>query len=962
MGRLLLVDGHSLAYRAFYALPTENFSTSTGQTTNAVYGFTSMLINVLRDEAPTHLAVAFDVSKQTFRLTEYPEYKAGRSVSPPEFPGQIPLIREVLGAMGVSIVTAEGFEADDVICTLTKQARAAGHDVLVVTGDRDAFQLVDEHVTVLYPVRGVSELTRMTPAAVEAKYGVPPQRYPDLAALVGETSDNLPGVPGVGPKTAAKWITQYDGLTGVVANADTIKGKAGENLRAHLSDVERNRRLNRLVDDLPLGVEVDALERPAWDRDAIHRVFDGLEFRVLRERLFETLDNDEPEVTGGFSIEVARPTGEDVAAWTGAVPAGARVGAEVVLAADLSGPGSPTSPAALDGVAVAAPDGSVAVLDVADLLHWVASPTGPALVLHDAKPQLHALARAAWARGLAQVAEDAADDDPATTGQGTPGGDAGAPDHVSEDGTTGSRGLASAIAGLPAGDTSLAAYLCRPDQRSYDLADLSVRHLGRTLVTAEPATEDVPAEEQLSLGFDGSEAADAEDSPEDLVLAARARRDMRAGIRAAAVAELDAVLLAELEQREGTALLADLELPLERVLVRMESTGIAVDVEHLQGLREHYDMRVSEAARLAFAEIDEQINLGSPKQLQRVLFEKLEMPKTKRTKTGWTTDAEALQDLYESTEHPFLLHLLEHRDAIRLRQTVEGLLASVADDGRIRTTFQQTIAATGRLSSTEPNLQNIPIRTEEGRRIRSGFVVGADADGPLECLMSADYSQIEMRIMAHLSGDEGLIEAFTAGEDLHRFVGSRVFQVEPADVTPEMRSKVKAMSYGLAYGLSAFGLSRQLRTSVEESRGLMDEYFERFGGVRDYLRSVVDEARKDGWTATLLGRRRYLPDLTSDNRQRREAAERMALNAPIQGSAADLIKVAMLRVQEGLDAAGLRSRMLLQVHDELVLEVAAGELEQVQELVVAQMGGAADLRVPLEVSVGLGRSWFDAAH
>jgi DNA polymerase-1 len=940
VGRLLLVDGHSLAYRAFYALPAENFSTSTGQTTNAVYGFTSMLINVLRDEEPTHLAVAFDVSKQTFRLAEYPEYKAGRSVSPPEFPGQIPLIREVLAAMGVQIVTAEGYEADDVICTLTKQARAAGHEVLVVTGDRDAFQLVDEHVTVLYPVRGVSELTRMTPDAVVARYGVPPERYPDLAALVGESSDNLPGVPGVGPKTAAKWITQYDGLSGVVAHADQIKGKAGESLRERLSDVERNRRLNRLVDDLALGVDVEELRRPAWNRDAIHTVFDGLEFRVLRDRLFETLDNDEPEVTGGFTIDVQRPRGDEVAAWTATVPAGTRVGAEVVLGADVAGPGSPTSPAVVDGVAVATPDGSVAVLDVADLLRWVSSPQAPALVMHDAKPQLHALARAARAR------ED---------GGGDQHADDGAPTAASS----------AALAGLPAGDTALAAYLCRPDQRSYDLADLSVRHLGRTLVTAEPVVEGEPVEEQLSLGFDDGVAdgtGGPDESPEDVADAARARRDLRAGIRAAAVCELDAVLLGELEERAGSALLADLELPLERVLVRMEHTGIAVDVEHLEGLREHYDVRVSEAARLAFVEIDEEINLGSPKQLQRVLFEKLDMPRTKRTKTGYTTDAEALQDLYERTEHPFLLHLLEHRDAIRLRQTVEGLLASVAPDGRIRTTFQQTIAATGRLSSTDPNLQNIPIRTEEGRRIRSGFVVGADAQGPLECLMSADYSQIEMRIMAHLSGDEGLIEAFTAGEDLHRFVGSRVFQVEPADVTPEMRAKVKAMSYGLAYGLSAFGLSRQLRTPVDEAKALMDEYFERFGGVRDYLRGVVDQARKDGWTATLLGRRRYLPDLTSDNRQRREAAERMALNAPIQGSAADLVKVAMLRVQQRLDEASLRSRMLLQVHDELVLEVAPGELERVQEVVVGEMAGAAQLLVPLEVSVGLGRSWFDAAH
>jgi DNA polymerase-1 len=429
-------------------------------------------------------------------------------------------------------------------------------------------------------------------------------------------------------------------------------------------------------------------------------------------------------------------------------------------------------------------------------------------------------------------------------------------------------------------------------------------------------------------------------------------------VRARAVIDLWLSLQADLAQRGAARLLDAVELPLVPVLQRMERAGIAIDTEALGQLESYFATAVADAGKSAFDVIGKEINLGSPKQLQVVLFDELEMPKTKRTKTGYTTDAEALQDLYVRTEHPFLLHLLRHRDASKLRQTVEGLLKAVADDGRIHTTYQQTIAATGRLSSTDPNLQNIPIRTDEGRRIREVFIVGPDH----ESLLTADYSQIEMRIMAHLSGDEGLIEAFKSGEDLHRFVGARVFAVEPADVTAAMRSKIKAMSYGLAYGLSAFGLSRQLNISAEEARGLMEEYFERFGGVRDYLRSVVDEARKTGYTETILGRRRYLPDLTSDNRQRREMAERMALNAPIQGSAADIVKVAMLSLDRELAANGLNSRMLLQVHDELVLEVAAGEREQLEALVRTAMSGAAELTVPLDVSVGVGRSWHEAAH
>ncbi|WP_460624219.1 DNA polymerase I [Kineococcus endophyticus] len=903
--RLLLIDGHSMAYRAFYALPVQNFSTTTGQPTNAVYGFTSMLINLLRDEEPTHFAVTFDVSRASFRTEVYAEYKGTRTKSPDEFRGQVDLVKEVLAALRVPVVEVEGYEADDVIATLTERAVAQGFEVLISSGDRDAFQLVRPEVTVLYPIRGVSELTRMTPEAVEEKYGVPPQRYPELAALVGETSDNLPGIPGVGAKTAAKWIAAYDGLDGVIANADLVKGKAGENLRAHLDGVIRNRRLNALVGDLTLDVDVPDLVRRAWDREQVHTVFDGLEFRVLRDRLFATLESAEPEAEEGFGVDGAVLLAGEVAPWLTDHASG-RTGVHV-QGEWGRGTGEVT------GLALAGADGVAAwidpvTIDPADeqaLVAWLADPDRPK-VAHDVKGPSHALRARGW--DLAGVVFD----------------------------------------------TALAAYLCRPDQRSYDLADLAVRHLKRELraegsASAEPTEA---ADEQLTLdGGDGPVGGDQQ---------ARAEEGM---VRALATTELAGVLATELAERGGTRLLAQVELPLVGVLARQERVGVAVDTGLLADLEQHFADRVAQAQAQAYEVIGTEINLGSPKQLQTVLFEQLEMPKTKRTKTGYTTDADALAALFVKTEHPFLAHLLEHRDASRLRQTVEGLQKSVADDGRIHTTYQQMIAATGRLSSTDPNLQNIPIRTEEGRRIREAFVVGPGAaDGGYECLLTADYSQIEMRIMAHLSGDEGLIAAFHSGEDLHRFVGSRVFGVAPADVTSEMRAKIKAMSYGLAYGLSAFGLSNQLKISTEEAKGLMDEYFERFGGVRDYLRGVVDEARRTGWTETILGRRRYLPDLASDNRQRREMAERMALNAPIQGSAADIIKVAMLDLDRGLRESGLRSRLLLQVHDELVLEVADGEREPLEQLVRSTMAGAADLAVPLDVSVGVGRSWHEAGH
>ena len=886
--RLLLIDGHSVAYRAFFALPVENFSTTPGQHTNAVYGFTSMLINVLRDEQPTHLAVAFDVSRQTFRSEAYPEYKANRSTSPEEFKGQVALVKEVLDALNIVHVEVDGYEADDIIGTLSLQARNAGWDTLICTGDRDAMQLVDEHTTVLYPRKGVSDLLRMTPATVEEKYLVAPARYPELAALVGETSDNLPGVPGVGPKTAAKWLGEYDGLENLIAHADAVKGKAGESFREHLEGVRRNRELNALVRTLDLPVALDALERRDWDREAVHTLFDSLEFRVLRERLLETLPAEETEPEGGFKVAGTVLEPGALADWLDAHAAGL-VGVQP-QGHWHGGQGDVTglALASLDGEAAWVRTTELTPADDAALAAWLADPGRPK-ALHDAKGPMQAL----WSRGW-QLA-----------------------------------GLAS--------DTMLAAYLLRPDQRTYDLGDLTVRHLRRELAAEAGSGAD---DSQLALDFgDPDEGQDAM-------------------VRARAVAELAGALDAELDAAGGASLLREVELPLQRTLAVMERDGIALDLAALDALWAEFDAEVRRAEQGAYDAIGKPINLGSPKQLQVVLFDELGMPKTRRTRTGYTTDADALEGLYEKTEHPFLAALLRHRDQIRLRQTVEGLQKSVADDGRVHTTYLQTVAATGRLSSTDPNLQNIPIRTEAGRRIREAFVVGEG----FESLMTADYSQIEMRIMAHASEDAGLIEAFTSGADFHTVMAARVFGVAPDEVGGGMRAKIKAMNYGLAYGLSAFGLSGQLKISVSEAKGLMEEYFERFGHVRDYLAGIVDDARRTGFTETILGRRRYLPDLTSSNRQRREMAERMALNAPIQGSAADIIKVAMLDVEAGLAQAGLASRMLLQVHDELVFEVAPGEATALEAVVRERMGNAVAMAVPLDVSVGVGRSWHEAAH
>ncbi len=868
---LLIVDGHSLAFRAFFALPVDNFTTKDGQHTNGIYGFLSMFVNLLKNEKPTHVAVAFDTSRVSFRTREYPAYKATRAETPPEFAGQIPLLQECLRAMGVTVLEKPDFEADDILATLATEGAADGYRVLVCSGDRDTIQLVTDDVTLLYPsVQGVSQLKRYDPAAVIERYGVPPAQYPEIAALVGETSDNLPGVPKVGEKTAVKWLTQFGSLDEVLARADEIKGVVGGSLREHLDDVRRNRALNRLLRDVELPAAPADLLLQAVDTQAIRDMFARLEFRALLPRVLEATGT---AVEERAAPTVALPTPAEVdaaaaAAWT--VASSDPVAVTLVIENSL--------PAR---VGLARADGAVEFdwneSAAAGLREWFEGPSPK--VVHDVKPQRKALSRAGIDLGGVVI------------------------------------------------DTLLAGWLARPSFPDKTLGHLVERHLGEKLPEADP--------NQLVPEDDGA-------TPGHLswftLRVADAQRD-----------ELPTSVL---------QLLTAIELPTTRALADMELVGVAVSHEKLSGFSAELGARADAIATDAYAAIGREVNLGSPKQLQEVLFEELQLPKTRKTKTGYSTDAAALVDLQERAPHPFLDLLLEHREATKLRQIIESLDAAIGSDARIHTTYLQTGSQTGRLSSTDPNLQNIPVRTQESRRIRAAFEVG---DG-YETLLTADYSQIEMRIMAHLSEDPGLIEAFNGGEDLHRFVGARVFGVAPAEVTPAMRTKVKAMSYGLVYGLSAFGLSKQLRIDQGEAKQLMGEYFARFGAVRDYLRSSVEQARIDGYTETIFGRRRPFPDLSSPNRVLRENAERAALNAPIQGSAADIMKIALVRIHDEFVSEQLMSRVLLQIHDELVVEVAPGEWDAAERIVRARMADAALLTVPLDVQIGRGPNWDAAAH
>ncbi len=858
---LLLIDGHSLAFRAFYALSPDSFKAPSGQPTNAVHGFISMLLNILNTEKPTHIAVAFDLSRESFRTVEYPEYKGTRGETPPEFNGQTELLHRAMAAMNIKTFTRANYEADDVLASFADQAADTGFQVLLVSGDRDTFQLIREETTILYPVKGVLNLARMDDAAVFAKYGIHAKQYPDLAALVGEASDNLIGVPSVGPKTAAKWITEYGSLDGILANAELIGGKVGEQLREFKGNAIRNRRLNHLVRDLDLGVEFDSLKLVAPDEAEVRSLFSELGFRSLTERVLKLKGH-----TGDEKLAAANDTNESVFSEV-TFPEVTQLGREDLDAWLLSRKGRVWF--TLNDGHFCATDGTELVSASSIPAKWLSS--GSAKVCFDSK----SLYLDSYALGFT-------------------------------------------VAGI-ANDVLLTTYLLDPLRKDYTLSTIASEEMG--YVPTGNKTD--------STGHD-----------------------------AWLLHLLDLRLAPKIVASEQTEVLNSIEIPSSKVLAAMEHAGIEVDEARLRNLSGELATKISNAESAAYSIIGKEINLNSPKQLQSILFEDLGMTGTKAVKTGFSTNAESLTALFEQTGHPFLEKLLEHRELTKMRQMIEVILKSIGQDGRVHTSYVQTGTSTGRLSSENPNLQNIPIRSEIGKTIRDCFVASAD----FETLLTADYSQIEMRIMAHLSGDEGLIEAFRNGEDLHRFVGARVFGVSPEDVSSAMRSKVKAMSYGLVYGLSEYGLAKQLKMSNGEAKQLMADYFDRFGGVRTYLASVVDGAKLNGFTVTTFGRRRPFDDLKSPIFQVRENARRAALNAPIQGTAADIMKLAMINIQSGLNEGQFKSRMLLQVHDELVFEVASGELDRLRELVVSRMQDVVTLSVPLEVHVGIGKSWELAGH
>lgn len=893
---LLLIDGHSLAFRAFYALSPDSFKTPDGQHTNAVHGFISMLLNILGAERPTHLAVAFDLSRSSFRTEEYPEYKGTRGETPPEFNGQTELLREALTAMNIKTITRENYEADDILASLADQSSAKGFNVFVVSGDRDTFQLISDSTTILYPVKGVLNLARMDDAAVVEKYGIHAKQYPDLAALVGETSDNLPGIPGVGPKTAAKWLQAHGDLDGVLAAADEITGKVGESLREHRELAVRNRRLNHLVRDLDFDFTQDDLLLGGVDEAQVREVFAKLHFKSLTERVLRARG----VTPGAASAADTKKAFDDAFGDEGEV-ASAKTYAPIELPASESVSLAEAKTWLLEqvgtiGLSFELTAGGVTSIGFATetVRKYAAVPSNEALVE----------ALGAWlVDATCQKAM-----------------------YGAKDVTKSLLDFGVHVEGVNY-DALLLTYLLNPVRRGYELDDVALEYLGLSVSRSDP--NQLVAEETTDASLNAWLA---------LVIAER--------------------LYPQVEQEGQLRVYGEVELPTNASLARMEHLGVAVDVPKLEALFDRLSTEVAEVAQKAYAIIGREINLASPKQLQTVLFDELGMTGTKQVKTGFSTNAAALTELFEQTQHPFLERLLEHREATKIRQIVETMLKSVGADGRIHTNYVQTGTSTGRLSSESPNLQNIPIKSERGREIRDAFVVG----NGFETLLTADYSQIEMRIMAHLSEDEGIIEAFKTGEDLHRFVGARIFGVEPSDVTSAMRSKVKAMSYGLVYGLSEYGLAKQLRIPNAEAKQLMADYFARFGGVRRYLASVVDEAKTLGFTSTVYGRRRPFEDLNSKLFQVRENARRAALNAPIQGTAADIMKLAMTRIDQKMIEAKLESRMLLQVHDELVFEVASGELEALQTIVVAEMENVVELSVPLEIQIGIGRSWDEAAH
>lgn len=942
---LLVVDGHSLAFRAFFALPVDNFSTSSGQATNAVWGFATMLAQVIDAEKPDHLGVAFDVKGGTFRNEMLPQYKGTREAAPEELLTQLPLIQRMLTALGVTYIEKPGFEGDDVIATLATMGDKAGYHTLVLSGDRDAFQLVDDNVTVLYPGHHFKDLKHMTPQSIIDKYKVTPAQYPDLAALRGETADNIPGVPGVGDGFAAKWINQFGSLDGICEHADEIGGKKGESLRANIDQVKLNRKVNALVRDVDLGVDIEDLTFGTVDVAQIDALFKELEFgprtksRVLKtfntgakaSNTFgagESTNNEQNEQDSSLDLNLPEPTSitapEQFDEWVKAHRVEVKVPGEIAdftvsdygdgsrrhaVCGDAVGhawtvaawgderPGRATAQAIAVATATSAAIVSLPITDTlrAQLAQFLKSEHSRTIV-HGYKELLHLL-------GAVDLDMD-----------------------------------------LPMFDTKLAGYLAQPDFHADSLKQSAEHFLDIHFTETEQPS-------QGTLDFDDDQV---EEDPNEHRL-----RDL------AIIRSLAVTLGPIIDEREQCWLMRAIELPVSRVLHGMERTGAKVDSVRLVSMRDQFAAEARQAQEMAWEYAGTEINLQSPKQLQKVLFEDMGLKPTKRTKSGsYTTNAAALQDLYVKSvdnerANGFLGALLRHREINKLKQIVQTLIdATNTSDERIHTTFEQTVAATGRLSSVDPNLQNIPNRNAAGREIRGVFVPGEG----YEALMSCDYSQVELRIMADLSDDEALIEAFRSGADFHKYVASMVYKLPVDQITGDQRSHVKAMSYGLAYGLSTYGLAQQLKIAPREAEALKNRYFDTFGKVHDYLESLVANAREKGYTETIFGRRRYFPALHSTNRVAREAAERAALNAPIQGSAADIMKIAMIRAEQTLAEAHVKSRIILQIHDELVVEIAPGEGDQVTELVRNAMEHAVDLAVPLDVSCGIGSDWQLAAH
>lgn len=942
---LLVVDGHSLAFRAFFALPVDNFSTSSGQATNAVWGFATMLAQVIDAEKPDHLGVAFDVKGGTFRNEMLPQYKGTREAAPEELLTQLPLIQRMLTALGVTYIEKPGFEGDDVIATLATMGDKAGYHTLVLSGDRDAFQLVDDNVTVLYPGHHFKDLKHMTPQSIIDKYKVTPAQYPDLAALRGETADNIPGVPGVGDGFAAKWINQFGSLDGICEHADEIGGKKGESLRANIDQVKLNRKVNALVRDVDLGVDIEDLTFGTVDVAQIDALFKELEFgprtksRVLKtfntgakasntSGAGESTNNEQNEQDSSLDLNLPEPTSitapEQFDEWVKAHRVEVKVPGEIAdftvsdygdgsqrhaICGDAVGhawtvaawgderPGRATAQAIAVATATSAAIVHLPITDTlrAQLARFLKSEHSRTIV-HGYKELLHLL-------GAVDLDMD-----------------------------------------LPMFDTKLAGYLAQPDFHADSLKQAAEHFLDIHFTETEQPS-------QGTLDFDDDQV---EEDPNEHRL-----RDL------AIIRSLAVTLGPIIDEREQCWLMRAIELPVSRVLHGMERTGAKVDSVRLVSMRDQFAAEARQAQEMAWEYAGTEINLQSPKQLQKVLFEDMGLKPTKRTKSGsYTTNAAALQDLYVKSvdnerANGFLGALLRHREINKLKQIVQTLIdATNTSDERIHTTFEQTVAATGRLSSVDPNLQNIPNRNAAGREIRGVFVPGEG----YEALMSCDYSQVELRIMADLSDDEALIEAFRSGADFHKYVASMVYKLPVDQITGDQRSHVKAMSYGLAYGLSTYGLAQQLKIAPREAEALKNRYFDTFGKVHDYLESLVANAREKGYTETIFGRRRYFPALHSTNRVAREAAERAALNAPIQGSAADIMKIAMIRAEQTLAEAHVKSRIILQIHDELVVEIAPGEGDQVTELVRNAMEHAVDLAVPLDVSCGIGSDWQLAAH